>query len=160
MTGNPVSPPLRHRQGAAVFQACFSPDGSLVLTASGDGTARLWDALSGQPVSEPMRHAGVVDRVRFSPDGRRVVTGSRDQTVRFWDVIRAPRPVAPWLEELAEDLAGRSFNAQGKLETRPPGKLQELKDRLTNGAATDYYSRWAHWFFVDRFQEPVKSFSP
>jgi WD40 repeat protein len=160
MTGDPVSPPLRHRQGAAVFQACFSPDSSLVLTASGDGTARLWDALSGQPVSEPMHHAGVVDRVCFAPDGRRVVTGSHDQTIRFWEIVRAPRPVAPWLADLAEDLAGRSFNAQGKLETRPPGELQKLKERLTSGPGTDYYSRWAKWFFVDRFQEPVKNFSP
>jgi WD40 repeat protein/serine/threonine protein kinase len=160
LTGNPISPPLRHRQGAAVYQACFSPDGAIVASASGDGTARLWDALTGQPMSEPMRHSGVVDRVCFSPDGRRVVTGSRDQTVRFWEVVRAPQPVAPWLAELAEDLAGRGFNTQGKLETRPPGKLQELKDRLTTGAGTDYYSRWAKWFFVDRFQEPVKNFSP
>ncbi len=159
-SGNPVSPPLRHRQGAAVFQACFSPDASLVLTASGDGTARLWDALSGQPVSEPMLHAGIVDRVRFSPDGRLLVTGSRDQTVRFWDVVRAPAPVAPWLAELAEALAGRSFNSQGKLEISPADKLRDLKDRLTTGTGTDYYSRWAKWFFVDRFQQPVKSFSP
>jgi hypothetical protein len=33
-------------------------------------------------------------------------------------------------------------------------------DRLTQGTETDYYLRWARWFFVDRFQEPVKSFSP
>ncbi len=140
-----------------MFQACFSPDSSLVLTASGDGTARLWEARSGQPVSEPMHHAGVVDRVCFAPDGRHVAKGSRGRTVRFWKVVRAPRPVAPWL---AEDLAGRSFNAQGKLETRPPGELQKLKERLTSGAGTDYYSRWVKWHFVDRFQEPVKTFSP
>jgi hypothetical protein len=77
-----------------------------------------------------------------------------------WDVVRAPQPVAPWLAELAEALAVRSFNAQGKLEISPAEKLQELKDRLTTAAGTDYYSRWAQWFFVDRFQQPVKSFSP
>ena len=42
----------------------------------------------------------------------------------------------------------------------PTGELQDLKGLLTMGAGTDYYSRWARWFFVDRFQEPVKSFSP
>jgi len=159
-TGGPVSPPLHHRQGAAVFQACFSPDSSLVLTASADGTARLWDALTGQPVSEPMRHAGIVNRIRFSQDGQRVVTGSLDQTVRFWEVVHGPRPVASWLADLAEALAGRSLNAQGNLEMVPTGKLQGLKEVLASGAGTEYYSRWAHWFFVDRFQAQVRSFAP
>jgi hypothetical protein len=89
-----------------------------------------------------------------------VVTGSRDQTVRFWEVVQAPRPVAPWLADLAEALAGRRFKAQGDLEMLPVGRLQELKERLTVGTGTDYYSRWARWFFVDRFQQPVKGFSP
>jgi WD40 repeat protein len=160
LTGNPVSPPLRHQQGSAVFQACFSPDSSLVLTASGDGTARLWDALSGQPVSEPMRHAGVVDRVCFSPDGQRLVTGSHDQTVRFWDVVRAPRPVPSWLAELAEALAGRSYTHQGNLEVIPSEKLKQLRDSLSTSAGSDYYARWAKWFFVDRFHEPIDPFSP
>ena len=96
----------------------------------------------------------------FSLDGRRVVTGSSEPSVRFWDVVRAPQPVAPWLADLAEALAGRRFTAQGELETVPAGKLQELKEQLTLSAETDYYSRWARWFFVDRFQEPVKSFAP
>jgi hypothetical protein len=61
---------------------------------------------------------------------------------------------------LAEVLAGRRFDDKSNLEIVPTGKLQDLKDRLTIGAGTDYYSRWARWFFVDRFQEPVKSFSP
>jgi len=30
-----------------VTGAIFSPDGSLVATVSGDGTARIWDAATG-----------------------------------------------------------------------------------------------------------------
>ena len=39
----------------------------------------MWDAESGEPVSEPLRHEGLVFAASFSPDGRRVVTASSGQ---------------------------------------------------------------------------------
>ncbi len=58
---------------------------ALVLTASEDGTARLWDAATGEPRTAPLVHQGPV-RTMFSPDGSRVLTVSVDQTARLWDV--------------------------------------------------------------------------
>ena len=37
-----------------------SSDGQWVVTASFDGTARVWHATSGQPVGEPMKNGGEV----------------------------------------------------------------------------------------------------
>ena len=49
-------------------------------------TARVWDAESGKPVGEPMRHEDIVSvRPSFSPDGRRIVTVSDDKIARVWD---------------------------------------------------------------------------
>ena len=46
-----------------VEAAAFSPDGKTVLTGGDDGTARLWDAATGQPIGQPIRHeGGVVER--------------------------------------------------------------------------------------------------
>jgi WD40 repeat protein len=71
--------------GSAVTGA-FSPDGQTVLTASEDGTARLWQTATGQPLGPPFVHRGPIWAVAFSPDGRKVVTASDDQTARLWDV--------------------------------------------------------------------------
>ena len=40
------------------------------LTGSDDGTARLWDAATGQPIGQPLHHRGTVFAVAFSPDGK------------------------------------------------------------------------------------------
>jgi WD40 repeat protein len=68
---------------AGVGAAVFSPDGSLIVTASQDGTARLWRA-DGTPVASFEGHAGAVLWATFSPAGSLVVTTSDDGTARLW----------------------------------------------------------------------------
>jgi WD40 repeat protein len=64
----------------------FSPDGSQILTASADGTARIWSASTGaQQVEMPEPGAAVLNRASFSPDGKEVVTASNDGTATVWD---------------------------------------------------------------------------
>ena len=43
-------------RGAVEQSAQFTPDGQRVVTASEDKTAQLWDAASGKPIGEPMKH--------------------------------------------------------------------------------------------------------
>jgi WD40 repeat protein len=40
----------------AVNSAQFSPDGKQIVTASSDNTARVWDAQTSKPLTEPMKH--------------------------------------------------------------------------------------------------------
>ena len=77
--------PLTHSN--MVNAVAFSPDGKTILTGSGDNSARLWDAATGQPIGPPMQHSGpgTVWSVVFSPDGKRILTGSVDKTARLWD---------------------------------------------------------------------------
>ena len=70
----------------AVTSAAFSPDGKFVVTASSDGTARVWEAATGKAIGEPLRHEGARLRsAAFSPDGKFVVTASEDGTARVWE---------------------------------------------------------------------------
>jgi WD40 repeat protein len=70
---------------SAVTAATFSPDGTRVVTASYDRTARLWDATTGEQIATLKGHAAGVMDASFSPDGARIVTASRDKTTRIWD---------------------------------------------------------------------------
>ena len=72
-----------HKRG--VNFASFSADGQRVVTASRDGTARIWEAATGQPVGEVLKHEDYVTSASFSADGQRVVTVSLDDTARIWD---------------------------------------------------------------------------
>ena len=47
-----IGTPMEH--DAIIYSAQFSPDGQRIVTASKDGTARVWDAATGDPIGEPM----------------------------------------------------------------------------------------------------------
>jgi hypothetical protein len=68
-----------------VMSASFSPDGSLVVTASEDRSAKIWNAATGAKVRDLMGHADIVDSAAFSPDGTRVATASYDRTAKIWN---------------------------------------------------------------------------
>jgi eukaryotic-like serine/threonine-protein kinase len=90
----PLVQPLHH--AGAVYFAQFSPDMRRVVTASGDGTAQVWDANTGQPVTPPLRHKGPVWFAQFSPDSLRVVTASEDKTAQIWDAKTSQRVTPPF----------------------------------------------------------------
>jgi WD40 repeat protein/serine/threonine protein kinase len=127
-TGKPVGAPLRH--GAGVYQAAFSPDGSRVVTASGDTTARVWNVATGEPVTPPLRHDKGVPYASFSPDGRRVVTSSWDGTVRLWDATTG-KPAGPVLKPVPMPTHA-SFSLDGlKILTDGSDQTARLWDTAT-----------------------------
>lgn len=74
-----------HGHESHVTMSSFSPDGSAIVTASTDSTARIWSARNGQLRHLLSGHDWHVLSAEFSPDGRRVLTGSADMTARLWD---------------------------------------------------------------------------
>jgi WD40 repeat protein len=68
-----------------VNSVAFSPDGSFIVSASSDQTARVWNAATAKLVAELRGHTNKVNSAAFSPDGKLIVTCGDDATVRIWD---------------------------------------------------------------------------
>ncbi|WP_437618237.1 nSTAND1 domain-containing NTPase [Sorangium sp. So ce1151] len=89
---NALRASLRGHEGP-LTAASWSPDGKRVLSASEDGTARVWRADgTGQPVVLPHSGAAVLSAA-WSPDGERVLTASEDGTARVWSADGVGQPV-------------------------------------------------------------------
>jgi cytochrome c len=77
---------------APISGLAVSPDGSMLASASWDGTARLWPLGSGaKRVLEG--HLQNVNGVAFMPDGKSLVSVGYDLAVRIWPLSDGPPDV-------------------------------------------------------------------
>jgi WD40 repeat protein len=79
------------------WSVAFSPDGRHIVTASSDGTARVWDVTDPaepQVVGVLSGHSGGMWSAAFSPDGRHIVTANSDGTARLWNDVVYPDFIA------------------------------------------------------------------
>jgi WD40 repeat protein len=110
---------LSGHQGGVVDMA-FDPSGELLVSASWDGTLRLWDLTTGESVTDPS--GGQL--LRLSRDGRRLISYWGSQyTLKSYEIVgeRVCRFLrAPELESVNRGkLAGVSFSA----DFSPDGNL-------------------------------------
>jgi WD40 repeat protein len=82
----PVTNPAALSTTVGLVKACeFSPDGSRIVSASEDGTLKVWDAVTGADLLTLFGHTGEASACAFSPDGRFIVSGSYDETLKVWE---------------------------------------------------------------------------
>jgi WD40 repeat protein len=87
LTPQPVHRWQAHR--TRVTGIAYSPRADVLASCAMDGSVRLWDASTYQPLPRELRgHTSGVRCLAFSPDGRRLATGGNDATVRVWDVAQ------------------------------------------------------------------------
>ena len=79
-----ILPPLDHATN--VICAGFSPDGTLMATATLDGRVWFWDAANKTPREMSLLHDSPVLGLSFASDGKRLITGATDGVARVWDL--------------------------------------------------------------------------
>jgi len=84
---DPAHPSAKVMRGHvdSIYGATYSRDGKRLLTASDDGTARVWDLVTGG-VEVLRGHEDDVYQAVFSPDETMVATASLDSTARMWRI--------------------------------------------------------------------------
>ena len=115
-----------------VSSAAFSPDGSRIVTASSDKTARIWDAATGKEIVVLRGHDddGLVFSAAFSPDGSRIVTASDDKTARIWDAATGKEIVV--LRGHDDGVTSAAFSPDGsRIVTASDDKTARIWDAAT-----------------------------
>ena len=77
----------------SVDGCAFSPDGTLIATASEDATVKIWVLKTGVAMRTFDAHSRSVYACAFSPDGTRVVSCDQEGTARIWNT--KPAMAAP-----------------------------------------------------------------
>jgi len=94
-TGSQTAELRGHRK--SISSLAFAPDGQTLLSASDDGTIRVWDLLPR--AKEKVTHVFAQNSINtdwrtygpalcLSPDGRHLLTVYTDQTFSLWDTLR------------------------------------------------------------------------
>ncbi|MEM7305335.1 MAG: PASTA domain-containing protein [Planctomycetota bacterium] len=95
-----------------VLDAEFDPTGERVVTASHDGTARLWEVRSGEVLAVLGAHGGSVLAAAFDPRGHWLATASEDSTVCIWDARTGQ--LLRRLEGHGQAVVGLDFSPDGE----------------------------------------------
>ena len=70
-----------------IWAVAFSADGRQALSASQDGTVRIWDIPGRKEIRRLQGHTGGVLSVDLSADGRFALSAGADEMVRLWDLV-------------------------------------------------------------------------
>lgn len=132
----------------ALMDIAFSSDDYVLVTASGDQTARVIDMQSQQTICILSGHKSSVKQVRFRPDDDNIITTSaRDGCVMIWDLRCGGKS------------AVQNFRTSLRTRASLPGRV-DPETRYGKGLEVGYGHRSAnrHYEYMNRDELSITSF--
>jgi WD40 repeat protein len=96
----------------------LSPDGQQAVSASWDGTLKVWDLETGCELRSFAGHSSPVTCVAVCPDGRRAVSAFADSTLKVWDSAQSAHRVSVSTEAMPGSIIAALL---GHMHPRSPG---------------------------------------
>jgi len=96
-----------------VSSISFSPDNTMLASASWDQTIRLWNVTTRDCIATLYGHHSFVYTLSFSPDGRLIASGGQDKVIRLWNV--ASRECVAVLEGHKDYIRSVCFSPDNRL---------------------------------------------
>jgi WD40 repeat protein len=161
-SGNRLSQLMQEKD--TVLVSTFSPNSEWVLTASQDGVAQVWDAMTGVEAGRPIKRAETAAqslpvRATFTSDGKWILTAwqneDQNEAPTGWEVHLDEAPVvtgsAPaWLIQLAEIAGGEQLDTHGVLQPAPPDEdSTQLRQTLLGLSGNDPVDEFGKWLSSD-----------
>jgi serine/threonine protein kinase/WD40 repeat protein len=154
-TGAPLGISIRLK--TFVPGLALSPDGRRLVTLTDDGEIRVWDTATGNCLTPGIRQGRDIRRVAVSEDGSRLqfLAG----TEGWFSLPMPPEPTAlpEWFLGLAEALASRRLNDEGKSQTLDPAEVQAALQAVPaqSDPADALAHRWAAWLLARPTERPL-----
>ncbi len=122
---------------AAVNAVAFSSEADWLVTGTEDGQVRLWDSVSGFPLSEWLRHDDAILEVAIGADDTWFSAVSRRGTVSTWPIASPEPHRESWLPDMLEYLARHRVDRIGRAVSLSLQEMASRRQRLLNELARD-----------------------
>jgi WD40 repeat protein len=144
-------------QAANISAIVFSPDSKTIATASKDGIARLWDAETGRPLSEALRHPGEIRGIAFNPDGKTFFCAA-GRALRVWEATTGlTSSDHATLATLAREFSSVTLRESARLQPRVMGSLHKLRE--FGAASTGHVALLTNWLWSTPAERTLTPFS-
>lgn len=104
---------------AGITDLNYSPDGKYIVSASRDGTARVWSAGTARLKYTLKSGSGLLTSASYSPDGKKIITTYLNGVPAVWDAETGKKITNLEEQRLVSDYNKASFNNNGSRIVTP-----------------------------------------
>lgn len=129
---------IKMKGGVVYGSFCFSRNGRWLGVGHSDGTAAVYDLVTGETLWREAQHKKYVYNVCFSPNDRGLLTGGQDGVCYLWDLNVGGVTPVDWTAvggDLMGDSATAAFAAQQRMWAEPEAAVGAVESVLESLSA-------------------------
>jgi len=138
---------IKGHEGPVTSLAAIPPNGTQILSGSGDGTIRQWNLEDGQLIRQ-LKHGGPVAAVAVRNDGKRFASAGLNNIAKLWDSSEGKL-----IMELRGDRYAREFQSARERELKFANKELDYRKSAFETATNNHKTQ------LERVTKATESFA-